>query len=473
MGDDAHGPFFCPDQECQKHQVASGFGDAKRFYLHWLSTHKPKCPRTNCKYSLQGLSKTTESYFLRHWSSHFPNLNTGKSVCDKCGQEFANSNNRDRHSSRCQSSTSAADFSSAEAIGNGSEHGPTSNQDSYMAVDVDPHAQSENVTSQDTFDSLSWGAEPAASSCFINPSVWQAEAFGKPTVSFPGQYAQLASSTIERGPDCNNFEQMVTPSMPLCPSHDIAGSRHARDLSQATNDLYTGSLTNHGSDVDLPWSMAILDAVPARSRKRACENATTHTAKRHQISVDDIRNIDASFTLQAFAENSEVVFSGASECTNLYRSNGCPRSVIQGSPLPTTGDDTTTHGDGALWKHLAFAGTPPLKPIKQHTQLETTCYSKTLPGSRRINVRSQVVAIKSYIPSKSHLRAITHDRHTRIRKLVFKPRKVKETTSFLVNNILISKKTRFPRVRTNLPTAFHELAPQLLSTCIDFHHVDH
>jgi hypothetical protein len=450
MDDDAHGPFFCPDQECQKHQVAPVLGDAKRFYLHWLSTHKPKCPRTDCRYSLQGLSKTTESYFLRHWSSHFPNLNTGKSACGKCGREFANSNNRDRHSSRCQNSTSTADFSSAESIGNGSEHGPASNQDSTIALNVDPHAQSENVTSQDTFrfDSLSWDAELVAPSGFITPSVWQAEALDKPAVSFSGQYAQLASSTVERGPDCNNLEQMVTPSMSLCPSHDIARSRHARELSQATNDLYTGSLTNHGSDVNLPWSMAILDAVPARSRKRACENTTPHTAKRHQTSVDDIRNINASFTPQAFAENSEVVFSGASECANLYRSNGCPRPMIQGSPLPTTGDDTTTDGDGALWKHLTFAATPPLKPIRQHTQLETTCYSKTLPGSRRINVHSQVVAIKSYIPSENHLRVTTHDRHTLIRKLVFKPRKIKETTSLLVNNILMSKKTRFSRVRT-------------------------
>jgi hypothetical protein len=410
---------------------------------------------------------------LRHWSSHFPNLNTGKSACGKCGREFANSNNRDRHSSRCQSSTSTAEFSSAEAIGRGSEHGPASNQDSTIALDVDPHAQSENVTSQDTFDSLSWDAELAASSGFIIPSVWQTEALGKPAVSFAGQYAQIASSTVEHGAGCDNLERMVTPSMPLYPSHDITRSRHSRDLSQATNDLYTGSLTNHGSGVNLPWSMAILDAVPARSRKRACENATTHTAKRHQTSVDDTRNINASFTLQAFAENSEVVFSGASECTNLYRSNGSPRPMVQRSPLPTVWDYTATDGDGALLKHLTFATNPPLKPIRQHTQLETTCYSKTLPGSRRINVHSQVVAIKSYIPSKSHLRATTYGRHTRIRKLVLKPRKIKETTSFLVDSILISKKTRFPRVRTNLPTAFHRLAPQLLSTCIDFHHVDH
>jgi hypothetical protein len=448
MGDDAHGSFYCPAHECQPDQGDPGYGDAKRFYLHWLCTHKPRCPRTDCKYSLQDLSKTTESYFLRHWSSHFPNLNTGKSACGKCGREFANSNNRDRHSSRCQSSTSTADFSSAEATGNGSEHGPASNQDLNMAVDVDPHAQSENLTGPDMVDSLSWDAELVASSGFVNPSVWQAEALEKPAVSFSGHYAQLASSTVERGPDCNDLDQMVTPSMPLCPSHDIAGSRHARDLSQATNDLYTGSLTNHGSDVDLPWSMAILDAVPARSRKHACENVTTHTAKRHQTSVDDIRNIDASFTLQAFAENSEVVFSGASECTNLYRSNGYPRPMVQRSPLHTVWDHTATCVDDALVKNLTFATTPPLKPIRQHTQLETICYSKTLSDSRRINVHSQVVAIKSYIPSENHLRATTHDRHTRIRKLVFKPRKIKETTSFLVNNILISKKTRFPRVRT-------------------------
>lgn len=63
MGDDAHRPFHCPSQECQLDQGDLDFGDAKRFYLHWFSTHKPRCPRTDCKYSLQDLSKSTESYF--------------------------------------------------------------------------------------------------------------------------------------------------------------------------------------------------------------------------------------------------------------------------------------------------------------------------------------------------------------------------------------------------------------------------
>src|SRR4051812_16974122 len=86
--------FRCPARECGHDESSPGFDDAKSFYVHWLSTHKPRCPRADCRYSIQDLSKTTESYFLRHWTTHFPKLNTSKSTCGKCGRQFANTNNR-------------------------------------------------------------------------------------------------------------------------------------------------------------------------------------------------------------------------------------------------------------------------------------------------------------------------------------------------------------------------------------------
>ncbi|KAK3623542.1 hypothetical protein LTR56_011801 [Elasticomyces elasticus] len=88
--------WSCPAKACSQDRE-----NLDEFYLHWYSAHKPMCPRADCKHSVQGLKRSTKSYFLRHWERHYPAVKANTCVCDRCGQTFANASNRNKHPSKC------------------------------------------------------------------------------------------------------------------------------------------------------------------------------------------------------------------------------------------------------------------------------------------------------------------------------------------------------------------------------------
>jgi hypothetical protein len=171
MNDGTSEPFRCPAQGCHDVEQGSTFGDAKRFYLHWCSTHKPRCPRTDCKFSLKELSKTTESYFLRHWTTHFPELKPGQIACAKCGRHFANTSNRDRHAIKCVGGTSGDNRVVAEEAGHGYDLDATLDAVRPIAQEIDPHNWSGLIGDQEPSDTSLLDGEHSFLNDFAAPSV--------------------------------------------------------------------------------------------------------------------------------------------------------------------------------------------------------------------------------------------------------------------------------------------------------------
>lgn len=430
MGDDAHIPFRCPAQECQRGQVYLDVGDAKRFYLHWHATHKPRCPRTNCKYSLQDLSKTTESYFLRHWATHFPELKTGKSACGKCGQEFANANNRDRHALKCEGRTSVANISVTETAGLDLEHDLVTNPIRAVAPDFDSNEWLGVVADPDLVNDFLHGADSSLLEDLTTSEVQNVEPSDEPAFGFPEPSTQLTSLFANFENDYNIFERVIASSLPQSPpSGTIVQS--VLELPQDTPEQYCSeSSTDQGSATHPGWPMKMSNDLHPSSRKRTIEDATTQISKRRQcvIGIDDSSNLSESTTLRGMSTDTV-------------------KSTIPQSSLYTRELTRTTNDINAPMISTRQTMTLPLRPVKRYVCLEESCYNEQSSTSGHIDIHKQVVAVKAFLPSTNGLREVSYDHHTWIRKLKRKPRKTTDTTSLLVNDILYSKKTRYPRVR--------------------------
>jgi hypothetical protein len=335
MNDNTREPFRCPAQECHDDEQGSAFGDAKRFHLHWFATHKPRCPRTDCKYSLQDLSKTTKSYFLRHWATHFPDLRPDQSACAKCGRQFANANNRDRHAVKCVSGTSGDDPIVAEVTGHGYDMDATWNAFGDNATEIDFPNWSGLIGDQMFPDTLHFDAEHAFFNDFAVPSVCMAEASGMITVAPPISTSYVAVSTVDPYFDYTVIEQTSSFSLLHDPfSLPMQGPR-AIELEDEPADNFSGAKLDHMFDPEFLDMLEVTtgaNEIVSSSRKRLCENETSQRKRRHHTVVIDADHPDASF-------NFTDTHPGAEKPEELWLLGGMTKFQVQdgSSPLePTT-----------------------------------------------------------------------------------------------------------------------------------------
>jgi len=438
MSDDVYGPFHCPAQECQRDQGDLDFGDAKRFYLHWVSTHKPRCPRTNCKYSLQDLSKSTESYFLRHWSSHFPNLNTNKSACGKCGREFANANNRDRHAAKCEGNAADANRIVTEATGNDLEPDLVANLTGYVAPNLGSHDLPETATRWNLIGDVSYDARPSHLEDCTSSFAWLGEPSLGQEVTVPALSFQPTNTTANPENDYASFEQLLASPLPQHPFPGLAIDQCVMSQPEDTNAL-------------------------SSSRKRAIEHTAIHMSKRHQSIMDRVGNLSENFTdLDTYTETvepSEVLLAEQPGRNALGESDIAPESMILGSQVHNPTIVTVANSVDTLTASATSMTTLPLRPLKHYTRLEYIYRSTQSSTSKHIEIRKKTAAVKTFVLSTSYPQASSYDHYTWIRKLTREPRKITDATSLLVNDILVSKRTRYPRVSAAKIVAYSPLTP--------------
>lgn len=263
------------------------------------------------------------------------------------------------------------------------------------------------------------------------------------TIPVPALSLQPTDPTADPENDYTSFGQMLTSTLPQHPFPVLASDPCAMTQPEDTN------------------------ALPS-SRKRAIEDTATHISKRHQSILDRVDTLDERFTCpDAYteaAEPGESLFAEVSGCTTLGESDNIPKSVILESLARTPRNFVATNGVDALTTSARSTITLPLKPLKDYALLEYSFYDKQSSKTKDIEIRKQTVAVKTFVRSTSCPQASSYDHHTWIRKLTRKPRKITDTTSFFINDIFVSKRTRRPRVRTAEIAALFSLAP-LLSSC--------
>ena len=426
MNNEALGPFYCPADDCQRGQGGHDFGDAKRFYLHWNSAHKPRCPRTDCQYSLQDLSKSTKWYFLRHWSSHFPNLNTGKSACGKCGQEFANTSNRDRHAAKCEGNINAITRTTANPTIHEVEPELIANLTDHVAPNLGSHYLPETVTRWGLIGDIPHDAGPSHLGNCMSSFGWLSEASLGQAVAAPALSLQPTKTTAKPENEHASFEQMLASPLPQRPFPVFAIDQCIMSQLEDTNGL-------------------------SSSRKRAIEDTVIHMSKRHQPIMAEVGNLSESFTdtgpYTEMAEPGEVLLAEPLESTAL-RGDIAPEPIIMGSRVGTSSSVAVTNGADALTTSATSTTTFPMRPLKQYALLEYSYSNTQASRSKHVDIYKQTAAVKTFVRSTSCLQACSYDHYTWIRTLTRKPRKITDATSFLVNDILVSKRTRYPRVRT-------------------------
>ena len=451
MVGDTLGPFSCPAQACRRDGVAPEFENTKRFYLHWNSAHKPRCPRTDCPYNSQDLSKPTKWNFVRHWSTHFPELAVNKSACGKCQKLFPNASDRDRHAAKCEggaaaanrSSTSSRELEIEDVAGPNGQAAPDLHSEEWIETIADPnHASSlpHTLLMSSIGDSTSSGTCPG-------------ELSFEQAVTIPTFSSQLVNPFASPTHDFTAFDQMH-PSSPL--QHlfpHVAQGQRAFGRPQEANAPYTGSRSNHGSNKHSLRPVTVPEGTPSMSRKRANEDSSVHASKRHRSSMENVGNVSASFscteTHLGIAGSGQIPFAGASGGTMFYEIDTVLEPVIPDSETHIPEAIVLTNGNDAISSSSKFASIRPRASRKPHTQFECISHSTTVSSSPHVEAQKRIVAVKTTLSFIGGRQETTRDLHTWIRKLTHKRRKTADTTSLRVNDILVSKKTRYPRVRTH------------------------
>jgi hypothetical protein len=413
MNDNTREPFRCPVQECHDEQ-GSAFGDAKRFYLHWFATHKPRCPRTDCKYSLQDLSKTTESYFLRHWATHFPELKPEQSACAKCGQHFANANNRDRHAIKCVSGTSGDDQVVAEEIGRRDDMHATSDAVGAIAPDFGPFDWSGLVCDQEPSDTNLLDGEHLFLNEFAVPLVCMGEPTSMATVTTP---MSTTVSTMDLFYGYTTSGQSSAFSLPHDPFSLPIQWPRVTELEEESANNFSGSRLNQMFDTNMLEATPGADAIAPSSRKRRFEGETTQRKRKCPAVMTDADHLVASFDLSD-------THPGADNPGELRLSRGMTDGTVSGRLL--------------------------LRTRKQYTE-RTWTRTVSKQQSRQVCRSRQLIAVKSFVQTATGHQQVSYDHHTWVHKLVHGARRTTDTITILVNNVLVSKKTRFPRVRGSKP----------------------
>jgi hypothetical protein len=449
MSDATLGPFRCPAHDCHNDEQGTSLGDAKRFYLHWFSTHKPRCPRTDCKYSLQDLSKTTESYFLRHWTTHFPELNLSKSACDKCGRQFANVNNRDRHAIKCMSGTSGDDHVVTEETGH--EHD----------LNTILSAVGDTAPKNGPFDwsGLDHGQGPSGTllldegMTFLNEfalsSVCMAEPSSMIAVAPPISTSYVAVSTMDPYSDYTMVEQTLPFSLPHDPFSLPVQRSRVIELEDELSNNFTGAKLDQMFDTNMLEVTTGANAIASSSRKRPCEGETTQRKKRHQTVVTDADHFDASFNFSDThpgADNPEEMWLSPGISGSMSQGGGFPLELAAPAPHQSTSVSLqiTDDCDYPL-SRSTLSGSLPLRIRKQYTRKSWTG-TVSKQQSRCVYRSRQLIAVKSFVQTATGHQQVSYDHYTWVHKLIHGPRRTTDTTAILVNNVLVSKKTRFPRV---------------------------
>lgn len=284
MADDTREPFRCPAQGCHHDRSDVGFGDEKRLYLHWMSTHKPRCPRTDCKYSLQDLSKTTRSYFIRHWATHFPMLNTDKSACEKCGLYFANTNNRDRHATKCDGGMIAAQPAATDTVSvEGMPDLLMANRINSVTPALDFRMWSDTAADINLLNNLPCNVEQSFHTPTIS-STWQGVSLTEPTV-FPPTLPWLVSPVPIPEYAFHNVQRPHDSTLPRSPWIEHLHIDQVPDPHLDAIDQYI--VSEQRPVQRIPWATPTTDAVHSSSRKRAAEDTTVFTSKRYQSIVNN------------------------------------------------------------------------------------------------------------------------------------------------------------------------------------------
>jgi hypothetical protein len=453
MSDITREPFRCPAQECHDNEQCNPSGDAKRFYLHWSTMHKPRCPRTDCKFSLQDLSKTTESYFLRHWATHFPELNPGKSSCDRCERQFANLNNRDRHLIKCLRGASGDDHVIADHVG-AEETGHEYDCSVIMgtvgdtAPEIDPLDWPGLIRDQGPSGTL-LDEEMSFLNEFALPSFSMAEASSMITVAPPISTPHDAVSTVDLDFGYTMVGQRSASSLPHDPfSLHVQGPRVIEHEEELANN-FSGANLDHVFDPNMFEVTTGADAAASNPRKRLWGGETTQREKRHQTVVIDADHSNASFNLlgphRRDADPEEIWLSREMEGSMTQGSSFPLESTVPGQHQSTALSFQITDDHDYPLSHSTVSGSLPLRIRRVYTQ-KTWTRTVSKQQSRCVRRSKQLIAVKSCIRTATGHQQISYDHWIWVHKVVHRSRSTTDTTSFLVNNVLVSKKTRFPRV---------------------------
>lgn len=375
---------------------------------------------------------------MRHWSSHFPNLNTSKSACGKCGREFANTNNRDRHAAKCEGNPDNANRTITEATANHLEPDLVADPAGCTALDLGFEDWPKINAHRDHIDDLSCDVGPSRLGECMSSGTWLSEPSLEQATTVHAFSLQPTNLTVNPELDYTSFERMLASPLPQHPFPTLG-----IDQGVMSRPAYTNALSG--------------------SRKRAIEDTPTHVSKRHKSSMDRVSNLSESFTdCDTYTETGgpgEVLLAEPPGRTTLRKSDIASDSINLGSQARTPRIVAVANDMGALKNSATSMTNLPLRPLKQYDLLEWSYHTAQSSKSKHIEIRKQTAAVKTFVRSSSSLQASSYDHYTWIRKLTRKARKITDTTSFLVNDVFVSKRTRHPRVRNAETVTRLQLTP--------------
>ena len=173
---------------------------------------------------------------------------------------------------------------------------------------------------------------------------------------------------------------------------------------------------------------------------------------RHQSILERVGNLSESFTCtDAYteaAEPGEFLFAEVSGRTTFGESDNLPESVISESLARAPSEVVAINDVDTLTASASSTLTVPSRSLKTYGLLEYSYHGTKSSRAKQTEIYKKIAAVKTYVRSKRCLQASSYDHYTWIRKLTRKPRKITDATSLLVNDILVSKRTRYPRVST-------------------------
>jgi hypothetical protein len=262
-------------------------------------------------------------------------------------------------------------------------------------------------------------------------------------VAIPAPSLQLGNSVEGSVFDSTVFQQMLASP----PSRHQFPSVAQGELMFHANAAYT---TNHQSGQHSLRPTTMPDGWISNSRKRALEGTVIHASKRHRSGSNDAGNVGASFnstkTHPGITGPLKVSCAGASRSYTSREINTVLEPVIANSQQPIAATLVLADNVKSASSSSTFTGIPIPTTLKPHTQFECIYYSSTVCESPYIVEQTKIIAVKTTL-SIGGRRETTHDHHEWIRTLTREPREITDETFLRVNDILVSKKTRFPRVR--------------------------
>jgi hypothetical protein len=192
------------------------------------------------------------------------------------------------------------------------------------------------------------------------------------------------------------------------------------------------------------------DGIASSSRKRPWGGEeTTQRKKRHQTVATGADHFDASFSFSDTHPGADN--PGASQISpgilgSMSQGGGFPlESAAPITPQRTSVSFQITDDCDYSVSRSALSGSLPLKTPKQY-KWEGWTDTVSEQQSRYIRQSRQLIAVRSLIQTAAGHQQVSYDYHTWIHKLVHGSRRTTDTTAILINNVLVSKKTRFPRV---------------------------